>query len=136
MTRRDIVLLCVAVAALAGGAWFALVRSGGEKAALPRTVRTFGVCLACRQPATVDHPTREVAPFACPACKAEAVYTRFYCHACARLFVPALARPDPEGPPRLPVVPVCPCGSSNTAARNEHDPTQTPKGEAPLPKWP
>lgn len=137
MNPRNTALAAGALAILATAGWLMFGRGNPEQAALPHVVRTHGVCLVCRQPATVNHATRDVAPFDCPACKAQAVYTRYYCNDCGKLFVPGLVRPVAEEPPRLPVVPVCAaCGSRNSAGRNEHDPGQTIRGEAPLPPWP
>lgn len=134
-TARNAAVGVIAVALIA----FAVYRFGraGGAAPIPSQYTIEGVCLACKNEVRADASLNQPQPLRCPSCGQDAVYEWMYCNACKKRFVPNLARPDPQGPPRVPVVPSCSaCGSTNVTAYIPEDPTQQPVGDAPLPPWP
>ena len=113
-----------------------LVRGGGQSGTLNRDYTVHGVCLACEQEGETTQAMDAYAPFVCPSCDAHAMYPWFYCDGCCKRFVPELVRPDPDGPLRLPMGIRCPaCGGTQIGQYDPQMPTQTPVGDAPLPKW-
>ena len=103
---------------------------------LPATYMIDGVCLKCAQSGQFEYSAKADQPLKCPKCGERAVYSWMYCNACRRRFVPNLVS-RADGPPALPMAPVCTaCGSSNAGAYIAEDTTQQPVGDAPLPKWP
>lgn len=131
---KNLVLTAVSVVLL-GFAGFMFLRSS-SKAELPTEYRIEGICLACKKPADKTQKLSARPPFECPACKQVSVYPWSFCRQCKNRFVPDLQRGG-DGPPRLPVVPVCVlCKSTNCGAYDSLDPECKPVGDAPLPKWP
>lgn len=109
-------------------------RGGGTE--LPSEYTIKGVCLACKQEAEAVYRSGEEEPFTCKKCGERAVYSWWYCMACNKRFIPEMMK-RPDGPPKVPPMPRCPgCGSPRTGAWVPDDPTQSAKGDVPLPAWP
>lgn len=133
-SARKQILVGVAAVALLLAAY--LFFYSGRQGKLPDAFTIDGVCLKCEQETRVTYRRRERAPFLCPDCGEQAVYSWIYCYECKKRFVPKLTASD-EGPPRMPVVPVCTaCGSTRTGAYLALDPFQEPVANAPLPNMP
>lgn len=133
---RNLVLLAIAAAALGLAAWQMFGR-GPPPGTLPIRSAHEAACLACRARVQVEHAVRDIAPFPCPKCGQKAAYTMMYCRDCRSVFVPNLVYNEYEKTYGLPMVPVClKCSGTRTGGFDPKDPSQTPQGEALLPKWP
>jgi hypothetical protein len=135
--QRNVLLGIISVAAISVAAYmFTSQRAGSQPGSTQAT--THGVCLACEQESVVQHALGEYAPFACSQCDELAVYPWFYCYECQKRFVPALHRPKPGEPLRLPMSARCPsCGGGDVGLYDPMLPTQeTVVGDVkPLPNW-
>jgi hypothetical protein len=135
--QRQVVLGIVAVVALGGAGYMLLGRPASEGASATRPLTTLGACLACRQECEVKHTLKDIAPLTCPKCAQQAVYPWLYCETCQQRFVAQPERMVAGDPPRVPMNPICPiCQSASAVTAYMVDPSITPKGDAPLPKWP
>ena len=133
--RRDLVLGAIAalLAALAAYRVF-FARSG--KPSIPARYAIEGVCLACREPASLEAKLDQHQPFTCARCGQQAVYEWMFCLDCRKRFVPDLV-PSTDGPARVPAFAPCPaCRRTNVTQYIPQDTTQQPVGDAPLPRWP
>jgi hypothetical protein len=118
---------------LVGVTIFRPSRGAGD---MPQTYTVQGVCLACQKEGAGTMAVNDYPPLKCPACGKPALYTWFYCLSCNKRCVPALARPVPNGPLRLPLQPVCPaCGSRDVRQWDPVMPEQQAAAALPLPKW-
>jgi hypothetical protein len=133
--KRQIVLGGVAIVLLVVAGWYWFARASGPPA--PSSTFTLdGICLACGKDVTATYKAGEGQPATCPLCGKRAVYGTFYCYNCKQRFVPELEPRPGGGPPKMPMIPVCPtCGGTNVAGYIQQDPEHAAAQRGPLPKW-
>ncbi len=111
--RRQVILGGTAGVLLLLAVIVFIVRGAGrDQTAIGRPITIHGLCLACKDESDSTHGPRDIAPFHCDKCGADAVYPVQYCFNCNKRFIPKLVQREPDGPLRLPLMFRCPgCGS-------------------------
>ncbi|QOJ15344.1 MAG: hypothetical protein HRU75_12190 [Planctomycetia bacterium] len=132
---RNVALGVFALLALGVAAFLVFGRRGSSGADFATRVMINGACLACKKDVSAEFKSLDIAPYPCPHCRQSAVFPKFFCVSCKRVFVPVPDRSS--GTPRIPQSPRCTaCKSTYTQGYYPGLEIQQPKGEAPLPPWP
>jgi hypothetical protein len=146
MFSRQSVLIVVLVVLVAAAAAFQFWLRADDTKTLKR-FDLSGVCLNCKhEVSTGTYDAFHPAPWVCPSCGKQAVYTWFYCEDCDYRFVPVPQPglqqrpdgPDVYPPPMIAHCPVCEGGGHPSPWY----PTFVPesghqeKGKRDLPPWP
>ena len=126
-------IISVTVLVVAG---YRLIFGSTGKPKLPDTYTAYGICLACKQEATILHQKDDPQPFLCQGCGEQAVYTWWYCNDCRYRFIPELIR-TPGEPPHPTPYPTCThCSCNSVSGWDPENPDQARGHDAKLPKWP
>lgn len=125
-----------AVVILVVAGWLYFSRSGDVE--VLTTFELQGVSLATGEDVTANYTDQERPPLVCPTTGERSVYPWFVDPVTKRRFVPQLV-PQPDGPPKLPMIPVSPDG--NTGQPYYPQDWGPEVGEElgedyPLPEWP
>lgn len=132
---KNTVLVVLAIAVIGLAAW-RFVSAKPTRFVPADTVTGYGVCLACKSESVILRQRTELAPFKCPTCDDQAVYSWLICGECGTRFIPALVHREGE-PPRPTAWPECPSCHCNTVTA--YDPSSghiERKRDAALPAWP